>query len=78
MIRESIESWDEAADHWQGETSIKEVEMHVFDPSGAIRAYRKERDRKETYRVILFAMGTVGVLTLLVGLGLILSSMAGQ
>lgn len=30
--------------------------MHIFDPNGAIKAYRRERDRRETIRVCIFSV----------------------
>jgi hypothetical protein len=30
--------------------------MHIFDPNGSIKQYRRERERRETIRCVLFAL----------------------
>jgi hypothetical protein len=40
--------------------------MHIYDPNGAIREYRRKRDREASNRAILFAVGCVCVLIFIV------------
>lgn len=48
--------------------------MHVYDPNGAIRAYRQERNRREMRRSILFGVGWIcGLLTLISSALIVLS-----
>jgi archaellum biogenesis protein FlaJ (TadC family) len=44
--------------------------MHIYDPNGLIRLRRKQQERRETLRVIVFSMGAVAVMLLLLVFGL--------
>lgn len=33
--------------------------MHIYDPNGSIKAYRRERERREDMRSALFCVGLV-------------------
>ncbi len=52
--------------------------MHIFDPNGSIKAYRRERDRRENWRTILFCVAAgIGVIGLYALLTVILSLVDG-
>ena len=52
--------------------------MHIYDPNGAIKAYRQERERRENWRTILFCVATgIGVIGLYALLTVIVSMVEG-
>ena len=52
--------------------------MHVYDPNGSIHAYRKQRKRRDSYRLILCTIGLVCVIVLIVCGVQIISSIYGK
>ena len=52
--------------------------MHIFDPNGSILAYRRERDRREFIRTLIFAAASVCVLLLVVCAAILTLSMVGR
>lgn len=51
--------------------------MHIFDPNGAIKAYRRDRDRRETIRVCIFSVGYLCALVMLLCASYITLSLLG-
>jgi hypothetical protein len=52
--------------------------MHSYDPHGAIREYRRQRDRRECYRSILFGVGFVCALVIAACGTVIVLGLAGR
>ena len=52
--------------------------MHIFDPNGSILAYRRDRDRREFIRTLIFAVASVCVLLLVACAAILTLSLVGR